>query len=1248
MDKNCYLKIGFLLIAWLFFITISPGYAQIINKETNLSFLQQNATQLQQKIEASRNKAYAIAKEKGWETFTVTKRGEVIALQGVDDFGQPIYYITYNNSIAAATTNTNKLYAGGGLGLNLSGSTLGNGRAAIWDGGSILTTHVEFATNRIVKKDNASTSSTHATHVAGTMIAQGINTAAKGMAFALPQLFAFDFNSDVSEMSANAASLLISNHSYGTIAGWRFNDEVTPARWEFYGRPGENEDYKFGYYNTEAANWDQICYNAPYYLPVKSAGNNRSENGPAVGEPYYRYNASNVMANAGNRPAGIYNNDSYDIISTYGTAKNILTVGAVSPLPLGPTSTASIQLSSFSSWGPTDDGRIKPDLVADGVNVTSTSDASSTSYTTLSGTSMSTPNVSGSLLLLQELYSQRNAGAFLRAATLKGLVLGTATEAGTSAGPDYRFGWGLLNMEEAAKAILTKGSKSIIAENTLSQGSTQTVNIIASGNGPLIATICWTDPEAVPISAALALDNPTIKLINDLDIRISDGITTYLPWILDPANPTAAATTGDNFRDNMEQVYIANAIPGKSYTITITHKGTLSRGPQAFSLITTGVGGSNYCSSTPLSNADSKIINFKLANIDYTAPAGCTTYKDLTSQVVALEKGRTYPLNLSLGTCGANFDKIAKIFIDYNSDGDFDDSGELIATSQVVNAATIFTTNITVPDQVIVNTSSILRIVLTETNVAANVSACGNYNKGETQDYRVNFLMPSVDVGIKAIVSPANNSCSNIAQTVTVTLKNFGTQSQVNIPVTATIMDGSTTVATLTGNFNTTLSSLNEAELTLNGSFNALSNKIYTIIAKTVLAGDLVSGNDQVTGTMQTNNPPQVASASSYYCNDINAYSLNASGNGTIFWYKSANELNPIAFGTSTAIVIPPGDGNSYYAGINDFRSDLGPKNKSDLGEGGYNQFTPGITVETLVPMTLESAKLYIGNSGQVRFTVVNSFGASVSSVLLSVTATKSIPSAGVSANDINDQGQVYPLNLNFPAAGSYTINIEYLNGATIFRNNPVSTNYPYRTALDLFSITGNTATQDNSPNYFKTFYYYLYDLKVKASDCQGGIRLAAPLTTIQATQNGNSLSSNFAAGNQWLLNGAPIIGATNQQFTAIENGDYTVEVKTPSGCTMRSDVIRIGDLENKELVLKVYPVPTKGDLNIEFDIPQVSTVKVLLTNLLGQIIYTEEKLTFSGSYRHQFDLTSHPAGIYVLRIKVDGKAYSRKITLIR
>ena len=88
-------------------------------------------------------------------------------------------------------------------------------------------------------------------------------------------------------MMNEAPNLLVSNHSYSSIAGWRYNE--TQSRWEFWGQADANEDYKFGYYSAQAQLWDSIAYNAPYYLIVKAAGNNRTENGPAVGSPYWRF-----------------------------------------------------------------------------------------------------------------------------------------------------------------------------------------------------------------------------------------------------------------------------------------------------------------------------------------------------------------------------------------------------------------------------------------------------------------------------------------------------------------------------------------------------------------------------------------------------------------------------------------------------------------------------------------------------------------------------------------------------------------------------------------------------------------------------------------------------------------------------------------------------------------------------------------------------------------------------------------------
>jgi subtilisin family serine protease len=109
-----------------------------------------------------------------------------------------------------------------------------------------------------------------------------------------------------------------------------------------------------------------------------------------------------------------------------------LTVGAVNPLPFGPANSQDIAIVSFSSWGPTNDGRVKPDIVADGVDVLSCGSSGPASYITLSGTSMAAPNVTGSLYLLQEYYAQKNGGNFMRAATLKGLACHTAFDAGNT------------------------------------------------------------------------------------------------------------------------------------------------------------------------------------------------------------------------------------------------------------------------------------------------------------------------------------------------------------------------------------------------------------------------------------------------------------------------------------------------------------------------------------------------------------------------------------------------------------------------------------------------------------------------------------------------------------------------------------------------------------------------------------------------------------------------------------------------
>ena len=267
----------------------------------------------------------------------------------------------------------------------------------------------------------------------------------------------------------------------------------------------------------------------------------------------------------------------------------MLTVGATYSLTNGFDGTNVAIWAPFSSCGPTDDGRIKPDVVADGVGVNSTWGTSDGVYVIgISGTSFSAPSVAGSVNLLAQFYSQlhTNSGDLL-ASTLKGLVIETADSGTTNHGPGYRFGWGLMNTETAAILInqdATNGLKNQIKEVLLPNGQYIQFPVVSAGstNSPLKATIVWTDPPGTG-NAETNLNNPAIKLVNDLDLRIysPDG-TTNFPWILNPdltnqttAARSAAATTGDDTRNNVEQVYIPNPTNG-TYTVAVTHKGSLA------------------------------------------------------------------------------------------------------------------------------------------------------------------------------------------------------------------------------------------------------------------------------------------------------------------------------------------------------------------------------------------------------------------------------------------------------------------------------------------------------------------------------------------------------------------------------------------------------------------------------------------------------------------------------------------------
>lgn len=1266
--SHCSLSLPTLLMLAGLFAGIGAG-AQTV---TNRPALQRSSQARAAEETALHRMVISLARQRGWPLMLHNKKGRPAYLRGINGKGLPIYITTTDNIISAATIGTNRLWAGGSTGLNLNGSSSGlTGKMALWDEGQVRSTHVEL-TGRVLQVDNSATLSDHSTHVAGTLIAAGVNPLAKGMSYGARKLLAYDFDNDISEMMGAASDLLLSNHSYATIAGWYFDGDKN--RWEFFGDPGDTVDIRFGLYDAETQLWDSIAYNAPDYLIVKAAGNNRGETGPAVGATYYRMDNNGDFINAGARPATISSNNGYTTIATYGNAKNILTIGAIAPIPGGYTQPSDVVMTDFSSWGPTGDGRIKPDLVADGVNVLSSVSLADNAYDMLSGTSMASPACAGSAFLLQEQYAKKHGGLFMRAATLKGLLIHTADEAGANPGPDYVYGWGLIDMPKAAAVITADSSDQFILEKNLVNAThdSDTFRVVASGKAPLLATISWTDPPAKPATVTGAnFADIGSKLVNDLDLRIIDSVTHGFsqPWVLNPGNRQAAASTGDNTLDNVEKITMGSPIPGRTYQIIVTHKRALVRNAQAYTLLVSGGGGQTYCISAS-TGAGASIDKVVLNNLSNTNAAGCRNYTDLTGlEAARLPLGQTLPIAITHGSCnGTSNNRVITVYIDFNNNGSFDDAGEKVAQS-AVTANGVYTANITVPVTATVGSYSRMRVIAAETGAASSVAPCGSYAAGETQDYRVFFTTPVNDVGVTALEYPTLTTCANDSQLVAIHIRNFGTVAQTSIPVTTVIKNGAVVVTTLTAVCKDSIAPGSEVIFTYNQPFVSVAGTTYTFISYTGLAADLNTSNDQQQATITVNTGAAAAAGTATICGQTGDQVIlraATTGNDLPVWYDSPTAATPIAAGTNTSTTEVTA-AKTYYLGVNDLKTKAGPPDKLAYsnGVGAYFRFGGNfLKFSTSVPLTIESARMYIGHSGKLSLTLATlvsytSEGYSyipLYNTIVDVYATTAHPDTArqvnVSAGDNTDTGAVFYLNIPVPMPGDYIILIDCLNYASAFVNVSTS-NLPYPMALPgVFSITGNDFRDDpkaDSLVFFKKFYFPFYNVGVRLAGCPGPRTAVAATTPVAPviSLNGTLLSSNVTDGNQWYRNGIAIPGATEQTDTATLPGIYrSVVTDAVTGCILYSNFIHYPGNGNAtdDIGLMVYPNPNNGIFQLSFFFSTPDNTSVSLVNTLGQKVYEASYPNFSGQFFGQVALGGLASGMYVLKVIHGGNTYTRKM----
>jgi hypothetical protein len=416
----------------------------------------------------------------------------------------------------------------------------------VFDGGTARSTHVDFS-GRLTVLDTSGTIA-HATHVAGTIGGAGVaNPLYRGM--------------------APAVTLLSYGLQVGGAPGFLYTD------------PGDLE-----------ADYDRAIHDGGALISNNSIGSNVEGNGfdcawqgdygvtdalidaivgGSLGAPF------RVIWAGGNERSGsrcdVEGFDDYYSIAPPSGAKNHISVGALN--------SNDDSMTTFSSWGPTDDGRLKPDICAPGCQVggdfgiRSCSSNDDTSYVSMCGTSMACPVVCGlSALVLQDFQTQFPGQPLPRNATLKALWAQTAADLGNP-GPDYQSGYGKVRAQAAVDLLRTGAFVEAFA--TQDSRDVRTVDV-APGTAELKVTLAWDDEPATPNVAA--------ALVNDLDLWVTgpDG-TRYYPWNLNPQDPAAPADRiQEDHTNNIEQVLVDSPQPGTWIVEVVGHN--VPAGPQSYSL----------------------------------------------------------------------------------------------------------------------------------------------------------------------------------------------------------------------------------------------------------------------------------------------------------------------------------------------------------------------------------------------------------------------------------------------------------------------------------------------------------------------------------------------------------------------------------------------------------------------------------------------------------------------------------------
>lgn len=700
-------------------------------------------------------------------------------------------------------------------GFNLKGEGINVG---IWDGGAVGE-HIDLPQSRnyVIDKEYSNLIDMyHPTEVGGCLGGSGnIFPQIKGIA---PRcnMFYWDFLNDIVQEIADGKSIYgidISNHSY--------NFSSTNC-------------FQSGLYIPEAADLDKLVYDNPTLLPVVAVGNTATSNCAVATDTF----------------------SSIDI--GFQGCKNVLTIGWLF---------SNEKAVENSGRGPTQDGRIKPELVAKGFAVASL--IPNSGYGTVYGSSYSAPQVSGLAALLYQKYNQQFF-SLPNASLIKAILINTARDLG-NLGPDYIYGFGKPDAYRAVTSIVNN----LFFEDNVSQGALKIHTISVPSNfTQLKVSLCWTDKEGSPLA--------TQTIVNNLDLKlVTPSGDTILPWRLKPSNPKSQAIRDvDNVNTN-EQITIDNPVSGL-YSIVV--KGTsVPFGPQGYSVayytqerkieLTHPNGGEILDAQNTFKIKWNANGVDSMGKIEFSTDSG-VTWSTIVNNIKL--KNQTYDWSIpsveskncliKIST-GNNIDISASTFT----------IGPLIYFPQINNVVCDNTAKLSWPAY---NGADFYKIYLFVDSIWVNIGqtnlptyTINNLTNGKKYMYSISVVknglegnhcvakdftpVPNActtlnDAGVYAINNPAigrkftSTSLSN-TEKLSFIVKNYGTATQNSIPVSYKINGGPVRTATLSDVLISNDTSI--VKFSVNENLSVLGN--YSVVAWTSLPADNNIQNDTLRYTIR-------------------------------------------------------------------------------------------------------------------------------------------------------------------------------------------------------------------------------------------------------------------------------------------------------------------------------------------------------------------------------------------------------------